>query len=166
MKRQAFMRVTDRLSTMLNLIASLALLTMIFLTCFDIFMRYFFNRPVTGTYDLVSLLGALLASFAMPYTMLKKGHVAVELVVQRLSRTKQLVVETATHLVAILLFLVLVWQSAVQAVDMKRAGEVTPTLLMPFYPIVICMSVGFFVLSLAIIVNLIELYLRGSNEPN
>jgi TRAP-type C4-dicarboxylate transport system permease small subunit len=121
-------------------------------------MRYFFNNPIPGTYDLVSLAGAILVSFAMPYTMLRKGHVAVEILVQNLSKRKQLVIETLTHLLGIALFLVLVWQAMKLGAHMKRVGEVTPTLLVPFYPILYCMALSFLMLCLAISVNLINLW--------
>jgi TRAP-type C4-dicarboxylate transport system permease small subunit len=133
---------------------------MMVLTCADVFMRYLLNRPITGTYDLVGLLGAVLASFGMPYTMLKKGHVAVEILIQSLSRGMQLIVETFTHLLGISLFLVLVWQAILLSRDMKAAGEVTPTLLLPFYPIVYCMAVCFFGLCLAILVNLLHIWTK------
>jgi len=123
-------------------------------------MRYLFSKPITGTYDIVSLLGAILAAFAMPYTMLQKGHVAVEILIQSLSKGKQLVIETFTHLLGISLFLVLVWQAVDLSRDMKAAGEVTPTLLVPFYPIVYCMAVCFFCLSLAILVNLLHVWTK------
>jgi TRAP-type C4-dicarboxylate transport system permease small subunit len=126
----------------------------------DIFMRYLFNSPITGTYDVVSLMGAVLASFAMPYTMLQKGHVAVEVLIQSLSRTKQLIIETFTHFLGITLFLVLVWQAILLSRDMKEAGEVTPTLLVPFYPVVYCMAICFFLLSLAILVNLLNIWTK------
>jgi len=136
---------------------------MMLLTCADVFMRYLFNSPITGTYDLVSLMGAVLVSFAMPYTMLKRGHVAVEILIQSLSRGKQLVVETFTHLLGISLFLVLVWRAILLSWDMKAAGEVTPTLLLPFYPILYCMAVCFLCLCLAILVNLIHVWTKRAN---
>ena len=142
------------------MIASAALMVMMVLTCADVFMRYLFSRPIIGTYDLVSLLGAVLVSFAMPYTMLKKGHVAVEILVQSLSRGKQLVIETFTHLLGISLFLVLVWQAILLSRDMKAAGEVTPTLLLPFYPILYCMAVCFVGLCLAILINLLHVWTK------
>ncbi|MGD9012237.1 MAG: TRAP transporter small permease, partial [Desulfobacterales bacterium] len=143
-----FEKSVQLLSTLFNLFASVSLITMILLTCLDVSMRYFFSRPIAGTYDLVSLMGAVIAAFAMPYTMLKKGHVAVDLVVRKLSPGKQLVVETVTHVVGILLFIVMVWQCVILASDMKDAGEVTPTLLLPYYPIVYFMSLCFFMLCL------------------
>jgi TRAP-type C4-dicarboxylate transport system permease small subunit len=164
MKTSRFERTVTRLGSFFNILASASLFAMIMLTCLDVSMRYFFNRPIAGTYDVVSLMGAVLASFAMPYTMLEKGHVAVEILIERLSRSKQLVIETATHTAAIVLSLVLVWQCMVLALDMKAAGEVTPTLLIPFYPIVYCMAVCFFVLAFAILVNLLAIWLKGAKQ--
>ena len=153
-----FEKSVKLLSTIFNLFASVSLTAMILLTCLDVSMRYFFSRPIAGTYDLVSLMGAIIAAFAMPYTMLKKGHVAVDLVVRTLSPGKQLAVETMTHVVGILLFIVMVWQCFILASDMKAAGEVTPTLLLPFYPIVYCMSLCFLMLCLATLVNLLNIW--------
>lgn len=164
MKVPFFEKTVTGVGSFFNLIASASLLAMILLTCLDVCMRYFFSRPIIGTYDLVSLMGAVLAAFALPYTMLEKGHVAVDLLIQSLSRRKQLVVETATHTVAIVLFLVLVWQCILLALDMRAAGEVTPTLLLPFYPIVYCMAVCFFVLCLAILVNLLQIWLKRTRQ--
>jgi TRAP-type C4-dicarboxylate transport system permease small subunit len=160
MKGSFFEKAVAGISSFFNMIASAALVLMMVLSCADIFMRYLFNRPITGTYDIVGLSGAVLAAFAMPYTMLKKGHVAVELLVQSLSRGKQMVIETFSHLLGISLFLVLVWQAIVLSRDMKAAGEVTPTLLLPFYPIVYCMALCFFFLSLAILVNLLLVWTK------
>jgi TRAP-type C4-dicarboxylate transport system permease small subunit len=160
MKASFFEKAVARLSSWFNLIASAALMVIMLMTCADIFMRYVFSSPIIGTYDIVSLLGAVLVSFAMPYTMLKKGHVAVEILVQSLSRGKQLIIETFTHLLAISLFVVLVWQAILLSKDMKAAGEVTPTLLIPFYPILYCMAVCFFCLCLAILINLFEVWRR------
>ena len=164
MKVSFFEKAVTGFGSWFNMVASAALVVMMLLTSVDVFMRYLLNSPITGTYDLVGLLGAVMASFAMPYTMLKKGHVAVEILVQSLSRGKQLIVETCTHLLGISLFLVLVWQAILLSRDMKAAGEVTPTLLLPFYPIVYCMAVCFFGLCLAILVNLLHIWMKRSKE--
>ncbi|MGD2100366.1 MAG: TRAP transporter small permease [Desulfobacterales bacterium] len=155
-----FKKSIKLLSSFLNFFAAAALTAIIVLTCLDVFMRYFFNQPIAATYDLVSLMGAVIAAFAMPYTMLMRGHVAVDLIVRRLSRKKKLAIETLTHLVGIFLFLIMVWQCYVLASDMKAAGEVMPTILLPFYPIVYAMSVCFFVLCLAILVDLFNIWLE------
>jgi TRAP-type C4-dicarboxylate transport system permease small subunit len=164
MKVSYFEKSVTGLGSFFKMVASASLLAIMLLTCLDVSMRYFFGRPIAGTYDLVSLLGAVLASFAMPFTMLQKGHVAVEILVQSLSRGKQLIIETVTHILGILLFLVLVWQSIALARDMKAAGEVTPTLLVPFYPILYCMAICFLALCLAILVNLLNIWVKRASR--
>ena len=164
MKFLFFEKAVKLLSSFFNLFAAASLSAIILLTCIDVSMRYFFSRPIAGTYDLVSLMGAVVAAFAMPYTMLMRGHVAVDLLVRKLSVRKRLAVETATHIVGVLLFLTLSWQCAGLASDMKTAGEVTPTLLLPFYPVVYSMSVCFFLLCLAILVNLLNIWLKREEE--
>lgn len=161
MKNSVFEKTITRLGTSFNVLASASLFTMIILTSLDVGMRYLFNKPIAGVYDLVGLMGAVIASFSMPYTMLEKGHVAVDLLIRHLSRRKQLVVENVIHAVSFLLFIILGWQSMVLASQMKAAGEVTPILLIPFYPIVYCMGVCFFVLSLAVVVNLLSIWQKG-----
>ncbi|MCF8081890.1 MAG: TRAP transporter small permease [Deltaproteobacteria bacterium] len=160
MKVSFFEKAINGVSYAFNLLSSAALAGMMLLTCADVFMRYLFSRPIIGTYDLVSLMGAVLVAFAMPYTMLKKGHVSVELLIQSLSGGKQLIVETFTHLLGISLFGVLIWQAILLSRDMKAAGEVTPTLFLPFYPILYCMAVCFFALCLAILVNLLRIWTK------
>jgi TRAP-type C4-dicarboxylate transport system permease small subunit len=160
MKASFFEKAVTGIGDAFNMVSSAALVLMMLLSCADIFGRYLFNHPITGTYDIVGLSGAVLAAFAMPYTMLKKGHVAVELLVQSLSRGMQLVIQTFSHLLGVSLFLVLVWQAILLSRDMKAAGEVTPTLLLPFYPIVYCMALCFFCLCLAILVNLLHVWTK------
>jgi len=164
MKVTPFEKTVTRLATIFNIIASASLIAIILLTCLDVSMRYFFSSPLTGTYDLVGLMGAVIAAFAMPYTMLERGHVAVEILIQSLSKGKQLFFETLTHLVGIVLFLVVVWQCVLLAIDMKAAGEVTPTLLLPFYPVVYSMAVCFFALCLAILMDLLHIWSKRSKR--
>ena len=158
MKVQFFGKTVNQLSLIFDIVASASLTIIMLLTCSDVFMRYFFNHPLGGTYDLVGLGGAVIAAFAMPYTLLKGGHVAVDIVLRKLSKTKQVVIETITHIVGILLFLILVWQCVILAIDMKNAGEVTPTLLIPFYPVVYSMALCFLLLCLAIMVDLFNIW--------
>jgi len=154
----------SRISFSLNLVASLSLISMVFLTVADVSFRYFFNHPITGTYDLVSLMGAIVASFSMPYTLLEKGHVAVEILVKHLSKTKQLIIDSGVHMISLILFIIISWQCILLANDMRNSGEVTPTLLVPFYPIVYCMAICFCVLCLVIFASLLRIWMEGVKE--
>ena len=66
-------------------VAGLAVAAMIILTCVDVVGRRL-GHPLTGTYDIVEILGAISIIGALPYTTACKGHVAIEFLFQKLSR--------------------------------------------------------------------------------
>lgn len=133
-----------------NWAAAAALVGMMLLTCVDVVMRRSFNHPIPGTYEIVGLLGALLISFALAYTTAQKGHIAVEFLVQRLSKKIQRVIDAANQLLGITLFVILSWQSVLYAMDLKESGEVSMTVQMPIHPFVFGIAIGCALVSLVL----------------
>ena len=80
---RALQSVSKELARALYLIAGIAIVLMMLLTCADIVLR-FMRRPIPGTYELVCFLGAVAVAFAMAHTTAQKGHVAVSLIVSLL----------------------------------------------------------------------------------
>lgn len=159
-----FRKYVYAISKLLDSVACAALLGMMLLTCVDVFMRYVFASPIIGVYDIVSLLAVVTIAFALPYSMLNKIHVAVEILIMYLSKKLQLAVNVFTHLLGLTLFLVLAWECVVLAEQAKAAGEVTPTILFPFYPFIYCSSVCFLLLCIAIVINLADVLITRGNK--
>ncbi|MBW2561749.1 MAG: TRAP transporter small permease [Deltaproteobacteria bacterium] len=131
----------DILSSGLNWLAGGAILTMMLLTCADVVLR-FFRHPIPGTYEIVGLMGTVAASFALAYTTVKKGHIAVEFLTRRMPEKVQSIIAAASELVSTLLFGMITWQSTVYALDLRRTGEVSLTVEMPVYPFVFSIAIG------------------------
>lgn len=130
-----FEKFVVRVSSALYWIARFSLLTIMVLTCSDVFLRYFFNRPLTGTYDLVALLGSVVVSFSIPMTTLKRGHVAMEALIAVLSDEMRRVFCVVTGCLGIILFSIIGWNLFIYGTVLLRSGEVFPTLRLPvFYP--------------------------------
>jgi TRAP-type C4-dicarboxylate transport system permease small subunit len=159
-----FRKYVYAVSKLLDSVACTALFSMMMLTCCDVFMRYVFADPIIGVYDIVSLLSVITIAFALPYSMLNKIHVAVEILIMYLSKKTQLVINVFTHVLGVVFFLVLSWQCIVLSDQVKGAGEVTPTLLLPFYPLIYCASVCFLLLCIAILVNLADVFITRGNK--
>lgn len=131
----------DNLSGAFNWLAAGAILAMMLLTCADVILR-FFRHPIPGTYELVGLMGTVAASFALAYTTVKKGHIAVEFLTRRMPEKAQSVVAAGGEFVSVLLFGIITWQSTVYALDLRRTGEVSLTIEMPVYPFVFSIAIG------------------------
>lgn len=142
-----------RFADFLNVVAGLCLLGMTALTFADVILRMF-RRPILGTYEIVEFLGAAVAAFAMAHTTLQRAHVAVEVVVMRLSPGVQKAIYILTHLLSIFLFVILAYEFVIFGNDFRTSGEVSMTLRFPFYPILYGMALASLAVCLVLVVDL------------
>ncbi|MBU0574719.1 MAG: TRAP transporter small permease [Pseudomonadota bacterium] len=124
-----------------NVVAGAAVILMMVLTCADVVLRLL-RQPITGTYEIVGFLGTVIVSFSLAFTSLEKGHIAVELLVEKLPRRMQVGIEAVTSLIGAALFSLITWQSLVYAMDIRQSGEVSVTLTMPIYPFIYGIAAG------------------------
>jgi TRAP-type C4-dicarboxylate transport system permease small subunit len=143
-------RGIERVSRGFNALAGAAVVVMMLLTCADVFLRLF-RHPVPGTYELVGFLGTVVIAFSMAYTSLERGHIAVEILVEKLPRRMQTGVEAAVALIGAALFALVAWQSMAYAADLRQSGEVSVTLAMPIYPFIYGVAAGSGLLTLVLL---------------
>jgi len=141
------------LARRLDMIAAMAIVVMMSLTCADVILRMF-RRPIPGTYEIVSFLGAVAVSFAMAHTTAKRGHVAVSLLVQLFPKRLQDIIESIVSIFGVVLFGLIAWQSVLYGMDCQRAGEVSLTLQLPFYPVIYGVALSAVVVCLVLLVDL------------
>ena len=137
----------DNFSNAFNWLAASAIMIMMALTCADVVLRLF-RHPIPGTYEIVGLMGTVGVSFALAYTTAQKGHIAVEFLTNRMPKKVQFIVAAIGEFFSALLFGMIAWQSALYALDLKRAGEVSLTVEMPVYPFVFSITIGCFLVCL------------------
>ena len=82
-------------------------------------------------------------AFAVPYTQVMRGHVAVDFMFDKLPRRARLSIDVVTCLLSTCLFAALAVYSFKYAVKLQRSGEVSGTQGIPFYPFVYGMAVCF-----------------------
>lgn len=145
-------RFVARLSGKMNWIGAASLVFMMLLTVADVIGR-FFNSPIPGTFEVVGFTGAAVVAFALPYTSIEKGHIAVDILVQKLPWLARVIINAVNALVAMVLFCVISWQCVVFARSMQMSAEVSPTLQMPIYPFVYGIAAGCALLSLVLLIE-------------
>jgi len=153
------MKVLDLISLYANrallFCGGIFLVGMVVLTCANIAGRIF-GMPVRGTFELMGFFGAVTAAFALGYTQIRQGHVAVDILINKFSdRTKQ-ALSFANSLAGMLFFTVVAWQIAGKAGILKNSGEVTETLGIVYYPFTFCVALGCVALSLVFLTDLIR----------
>lgn len=138
-----------------NILACVAVLAMMLLSTADVVLRLF-GKPIPGAYELVGFLGTLVVSFALAFTSMEKGHIAVEILVEKLSLRAQLAIESFCNMIGTLLFGMIAYQAFLYALDLRKSGEVSPTLQIPSYPFILGIAAGCALLGLQLIVDFIK----------
>ena len=100
--------IIHTLSRFMYWIAGLALAGIMFLTVADVILREF-KLPVIGTYEIVSLLGAMVIGFAIPQTSLERGHVLMDFLTERLGPGGRKIFHFLSRILAIITFLIIGW---------------------------------------------------------
>lgn len=148
--------VTNTASRIVNSVGVGVLVLMMLFIIVDVSLRYFFNRPLTGTYEIIEFLMAIAVFSAMAYTAVKKGHIAVDLVTSRFTLRAQAAIESIVSLIAVVLCSLMSWQTAVWGETQRRVGTATMMTDVPFYPFIWVAAFGIGLLSLVFLVNLIK----------
>ncbi len=126
----------------LNYVSGICLVSMMGINCLDIILR-FFRMPFPGTYEIVGFLSAIMISFAMAQATLERTHVAVELIVSRLSRPVQKVFFVFVNIIVLILLGLLSFETFRYGIYFQNSGELSLTLQFPFYPILYGMSAAY-----------------------
>jgi TRAP-type C4-dicarboxylate transport system permease small subunit len=101
----------------------------------DVTGRYVFASPIPGTLEFTEFLMVFVVFFSLPYVQLKKRHICVELVTQRLPQKVADGLAIVTLLVAALFFGLMAWQSWLSATSAFEYREASEGLIqIPIYP--------------------------------
>ncbi len=150
----------QRVSAGLNGVSAAAIALIMLLTCADVVLRLF-GRPIPGTYELVGYFGAVIVAAAMAWTSVERGHISVEMLVDRLPRRARHVVEALGASAGAVLFSLLAWQCRIYAADLMESGEVSPTLGVATWPFVGCIALGSALLALVLFVDALRDFRKG-----
>jgi TRAP-type C4-dicarboxylate transport system permease small subunit len=153
------MVVLDKISNFLNQallwVAGLFLLAMITITGANIVIRLFWT-PIRGTFELMGYFGAIVTALALGYTQIKRGHIAVDIVVLRFSEKTQRILHAVNHLVCMAFFSIVTWQVFKYASTLRETGEVTETLQIIYYPFTYAVALGCLILAFTFLVDFLK----------
>jgi TRAP-type C4-dicarboxylate transport system permease small subunit len=153
------MEILDRISAFLNRlllwVGGVFLVGMIVLTCANILFRMTWV-PIIGTFELMGYFGGIVTAFALGYTQMKRGHIAVDVLVNTYSDKVRNIINAINYTVCFLFFSVAAWQIAVKATTLMNTGEITETLRIIYYPFTYAVAFGCAILSLVLFTDLVR----------
>ena len=157
-----FLQMVFRLSKWANTLAGITLTVLMLITVTDVILRSL-GSPIVGIFELVAFFGAIVIGFCLPFTSWVRGHIYVDFFVMKLPAKGRSAVHLATRCMGMGLFLLIGWNLIKMGADLSRSGEVSPTLQMPFYPIVYGIGGACWVQCLVLFCDIVKV-LRGQYE--
>jgi TRAP-type C4-dicarboxylate transport system permease small subunit len=151
------LRVIFRLSQGGNQVAGITLTLIMGLTVADVLLRVL-GRPIVGVFELVAFLGAVVIGFSIPFTSWVRGHIYVDFLVVKLPRGPRKGIHVLTRLLGAGLFGLMGWNLVIMAGDFRRSGEVSPTLHVPFYPVVYAIGVVCLIQVLVMVADMVKVF--------
>ena len=161
------MDLLEKMSRLLNQsllwVAGFLLAVMIVLTCGNIFFRVVWV-PIRGTFELMGYLGAVVTAFALGYTQIRRGHIAVDILVLGFPKKMQRVLNGINCFLCVGFFSIIGWQITKYATNLWRTGEVTETLRIVYFPFTYAVALGCFSLALVFLVEGLQSFLGNQEE--
>lgn len=158
-------KISGFLVRLLSWIGGFFLVGMIFLTCANILCRLVWV-PIKGAFELMGLFGAIVTAFALGYTQMKRGHIAVNILVDTFPEKTKKIVTVINHAVCCLFFGIAAWQISIKAKTLMNTGEVTETLRIIYYPFTYGVAFGCVALSLILFADLIKSFIPDKEDTN
>ena len=134
---------------------------MVLVTVTDVCLRYIFNSPILGSYEITQFMMAILIFASVGYTMVVKHHVSVDLVITKLPKRVRALLEAITCLLAFGLFAIAAWRTLLYAGTTWKRHDVSAELFIPVSPFVLFVALGLAVLSLVLLVQFIQSLARA-----
>ncbi|MFC0560285.1 TRAP transporter small permease [Halalkalibacter alkalisediminis] len=98
------------LNNVTHRVSMLVLFLMMFLTTSDVIGRYFFYKPITGTYELTGLAMVIVIFLSLGKTQLKKEHISIDFLTSKLPVKLESTLNVITSLIMLVLLSLTSWQ--------------------------------------------------------
>ena len=159
---ETLFRILLRVSKVLSYVGGAALTFMMCLTVADVLMRAG-GHPILGTYELVSLSLAIVIGFTIPKVSLDRGHVYMEILLEKLSKRDKAIMNTFTRMLGLILFAIIGYNLLLIGNEFRASGEVSSTLKLPFFPISYFVGVCCFIECFVFMFDIAKIW-RGKYE--
>ena len=143
----------------MNYVGFTFLFVMMLLIVVHVIGRYFFDRPVPGTVEIIELLMTLVVFLGFGYMTVQRGNVRVDVFLNIMPKKFQAIVNALTCLFSIGIVSLITWQSVVQMEILWVSKHVSGVLHIPHYPFLFVAVIGFAAFGIVLVEHFF-LYLR------
>ena len=119
----------------------------------DVCGRYLLNKPLVGTNDLVEGAMVILGGFAIMYTAVERGHMAVDIISAKFTARTQIIMQRIFSLLGFVAWSVVTYGVYLMALSVMKSSETMLTLQVSLAPFEFILAAGLFLCSLTLLIQ-------------
>ena len=128
------MKAINTVSRWLIYLTMVLVLALMLLTVSDVFMRFVFDDPITGTTEMAMYIMVCLVC-GMGLCALRGEHIVVDLVMSHFSPRVQSIVDSITLVISLAICVVITWQGFLNSLWERQFKYIASTMFpVPTYP--------------------------------
>jgi TRAP-type transport system small permease protein len=151
------------LSRMAAYVSSVTIGVIMMLTVADVFMRYVFKRPITGSTEITEFMMVILLLSIVPAAMAHR-HITVDVFTERLTPKGQAFFDAIMLLASSWLVVIMSWRAFKACFFMINNDVRSPTLDVSIYPFYIVVAIAFILLFFAMIALFVQRVIEVVNS--
>ena len=128
------MKLISAISRWLIYLSMALVLILMLLTVSDVFMRFVFNDPITGTAEMAMYIMVCLVA-GMALCALRGEHIVVDLVMRRFSPRVQAIVDIFNLIASLAIVAIITWQGIINSLWERKFNYLASTMFpVPTFP--------------------------------
>ncbi len=148
----------------LSWVSGFTIFAIMFLVSADVWARYVMKQPIKGSMDIGQMSLVVIGFLGMAYTQVEKSHVRVEVLIARLSKRTQAVLDTISACLSAIIFALIGWNQlgkVWQIVTSPEVGPQTELLFIPHAPFIGIAAFGCFLLCLVLVLDIFHNFTKA-----
>lgn len=130
----------------------------------DVGGRYFLNKPLPGSLEMVQMIILVMSGFAMMLTAAKGRHIKIDLIPSRLSERGRVISNSLGELLGFCTWALLTIAVYLQAIRSIRFGELTETLEIPKGPLMLILAIALSLYTITLLFNVFRPFVTKEKE--
>jgi len=122
----------------------------------DVFLRYFFGKPIKGAFEITQFMLVIIFFFGFAYTQNQKSHISVDIVTSRLSPRTYAVIGSFSYFVYFVFIFLIAWQTFLYGMEALYTGQKTPALDVYLSPFIFLAGFGAVVFCAVVLMDLFK----------
>ncbi len=146
----------------MSAIGAIALCVMMLWIVADVAMRFLFDRPILGSFEMVEYAMVAFVFMALAFAQFNKVHIMVPVLVERLSPRPRAAVDALTGIVTLVIAGIMTWGAVIQTGGMFNSHVTSSVLFIPKWPFQMITAIGLAAFFVATMVDVLDCLARAA----